>query len=332
MTDSQIVQILHDEFRKDPRFNRNQIAIKYNFNYQRLIKLACAEGLNKPLYRVNENFFEQISTENQAYWLGFLYADGCLTRNNGINLLLSSVDRDHLLQYKNTLQAENPIEDRVDGGKGNSKIRITSAKLFHDLKSLGCEPQKTFTLKFPNVSQVPRHLTRHFIRGYFDGDGSVWESKTHHGKYKQLQCSITSTTQMIDEITKVLYDNGLTNIEISNHPTSEGISILKIRRNNDVIKFYNYLYNGSSVFLPRKKQKFLNFKLTDIIPQVQIIRDVIARNFMSVQFSSLDIKNKTTFSLNTIQKILLSLNNSGFIIRVGNKKRLFFYVINKKST
>lgn len=29
-------------------------------------------------YYFNENFFEKINNELSAYWLGFLYADGCI--------------------------------------------------------------------------------------------------------------------------------------------------------------------------------------------------------------------------------------------------------------
>ena len=54
--------------------------------------------------------------------------------------------------------------------------------MFNDLIKQGCVPNKSLILTFPNKYQVPKNLINHFIRGYFDGDGSIYEySKTHAG-------------------------------------------------------------------------------------------------------------------------------------------------------
>lgn len=66
-------------------------------------------------------------------------------------------------------------------GKEYSRIQISSKTLTADLLKLGCTPRKSLTLKFPNDGIFKSNdLIRHFIRGYFDGDGSVFISMEKH--------------------------------------------------------------------------------------------------------------------------------------------------------
>ena len=59
------------------------------------------------------------------------------------------------------------------------QLSLRSKIICEDLKKLGCLQKKSKILVFPTESQVPKNLIHHFIRGYFDGDGSVWEGKRY---------------------------------------------------------------------------------------------------------------------------------------------------------
>ena len=132
------------------------------------------------------SFFKKIDTEEKAYFLGLLYADGC-TAEHSINLAISSRDVELLEKFKKAIKFTGPIEKiivMIDYGDKYGikptetvKIRLNSMELRQDVINLGCVPRKTFTLSFPSEKIVPRFLVRHFIRGYFDGDGCVYERK-----------------------------------------------------------------------------------------------------------------------------------------------------------
>ena len=128
--------------------------------------------VRKKKFKCNENFFEVIDTEEKAYWLGFLYADGCVQQKGNYyttKIDLATIDRNHIEKFKKSLDSNHNINDYKD----HSKIVIGSKKMFNDLNNKGCVPKKTLILEFPTIEQVPEHLVHHFIRGYFDGDGTI---------------------------------------------------------------------------------------------------------------------------------------------------------------
>lgn len=228
-------------------------------------------------YTYDRDFFKKIDTEEKAYWLGFLYADGCIAENS-VNLLLHQKDIDILEKFKKSIKFTGPIEIRNDkinyGDKygikisHTAKVRISSSELRSDLIKLGCIPRKTFILKFPDKNILPDKLVCHFIRGYFDGDGSVYERK-----YKRMDgnkrgfAQITSSNDMINSIRNILidkFDIKNESISVRDHPASRGISILMLCSIESMKIFRDILYNNASIFMDRKKIKFYDLNLDKI--------------------------------------------------------------------
>ncbi len=126
-------------------------------------------------YKVNEDFFKKW-TEEMAYTLGYMYADGSLEDAayiRGKYIRVSSVERNNIVKIKNWLGSEHTIVPQAPKTK-NSKIsyllRIGSHKLYDDLTKFGLHPNKSLTIQFPSI---PKKYLSHFVRGYFDGDGCV---------------------------------------------------------------------------------------------------------------------------------------------------------------
>lgn len=160
-------------------------------------------------YFCNPLPFESIKTKEAAYWLGFLYADGCLTKEGSVNLLLHSKDVAHLEKFRCFLESNSAIhvrqeKIRKDGEvirlQDTCKIRINNINLYFYLDRLGCTPKKTSTLTFPTKDQVPEIFLPDFIRGFFDGDGSVYYSNGGKRKYYKYAISFTSTEKFIKSL------------------------------------------------------------------------------------------------------------------------------------
>ena len=122
--------------------------------------------------KFNHNYFESIDSERKSYWLGFLMADGVVSdrAKRGalqLHVHLGTKDRDHLQKFHIDIESKNKIANC------SSSIRSfhSSDKMCEDLIRHGCTPRKSLTLKYPTT--VPIELTGHFVRGYFDGDGSA---------------------------------------------------------------------------------------------------------------------------------------------------------------
>lgn len=216
--------------------------------------------LNSRKYTHNEDFFETIDNEVNAYWLGFIYADGFIeskrkNSNQKFGLTLNSIDEEHLSKFKSHIKATNPIKYYTGSGYNPSgefsKILLTSQKTVDDLKRLGVKENKTMTLVFPDTLKVPTSLVRHFVRGYFDGDGTIYCYK--HKKYSHINyhVSFTGTKEMIDGIKRFL------NKEVvicSRH----NAFYINIGGNPQVKNILDMLYKDASVYLERKHNKFLD--------------------------------------------------------------------------
>lgn len=76
--------------------------------------------------------------------------------------------------------------------------------MVNDLEKLGCVSNKSLILKFPTKEQVPENLTSHFLRGYFDGDGSVFLSENSNGrtdvKYSRINVQLCGTFEFLDVV------------------------------------------------------------------------------------------------------------------------------------
>lgn len=149
-------------------------------------------------YHVNVNKFSKIDSEESAYWLGFLYADGCLSENSRIGVMLQIRDKNHLEKLKNFLEWDNQVKVRQNGQYTRCELVFRCKPMFQNLLELGCHPRKSKDLLFPNRVQVPDNFLIPFIRGYCDGDGSLGKLKKGNIYYPRL--SFCGTYSFIDEM------------------------------------------------------------------------------------------------------------------------------------
>lgn len=121
----------------------------------------------------NERCFERIETPAQAYWLGMLAADGWIVTHHqesvGVALALHPRDRDLLREYASFVGFHGEPR-RTRPGAELYQVKITSKLMASDLAAQGIVPRKSKVLRLPGIDQS---LMPHFVRGLFDGDGSV---------------------------------------------------------------------------------------------------------------------------------------------------------------
>ncbi len=204
---------------------------------------------SKSRYSLNERYFENIDNGTKAYWLGFIAADGCLTNTKGQRILfieLSRKDRNHLEKFKKEVGYGGPIYDlkRKSNNILSSKIQICSCLMVQDLVKHGIIPNKTNFLKKPDIDKKYYH---HWIRGIFDGDGSVSLSKDG-----TLRGEFFGTEKVLNFI--VSYIPGTDKVSKKNK--SKGY-YHSFGGNKLANKMYDYLYKNSEICLERKRNKFL---------------------------------------------------------------------------
>ncbi len=130
-------------------------------------------------YTLNEEFFDSIETEEQAYWLGFIAADGNITNSGGdysltVDLAIYDIAQLHLL--RKCLGSDAQISGPR---KGCMRARFHSKTLIRSLENLGIYPDKSKTIE---PWKGPHNLMMHYWRGLFDGDGCI-TNKCQRGKW-----------------------------------------------------------------------------------------------------------------------------------------------------
>lgn len=237
------------------------IAKEFGLNSQRFKKYLSKHypniKISKDFY-CNDNIFDKIDNEEKAYWLGFIFADGYISNspleNNKTNdytfeLALSIKDLDHLEKFKKFIK----FNKEISVNDVRCKIKISSKHLWEILNSYGCTPRKSLTLKFPNKNIFKDNsLIRHFIRGYFDGDGCITYQDNLH-KYPELL--ILGTKDFLVHISDY-FNISKNHIYNANKKSSQTYS-LNIYKKIDVFRISNLLYNKSLIYLTRKYIKYL---------------------------------------------------------------------------
>lgn len=202
-------------------------------------------------YNINENYFDNIDTQNKAYILGLLYSDGCNSSNdNNIILELQEKDKDILDKINIELCNDKPLYFKNLNKKNNNwqnsyGILITNKHMSEQLKELGMVPRKSLILKFPEW--LNEELIPHFLRGYIDGDGHIeWR--------KSKFINMASTLEFCQSVKDILFK--YLNIESSsiyNTANKESNTrILTIFKKENIKKFLDYIYNDAILYIQRK--------------------------------------------------------------------------------
>lgn len=125
-------------------------------------------------YSLDQTFFDVIDTEQKAYWLGFITADGCID-DNSLRFDLAAIDAGHLSKFTADIQSTQPVgfrnSKRYDEFHPQAYLYLNSERLVKALKALGVAERKSLDGK--PCEKVPPHLLPAYWRGLFDGDGSI---------------------------------------------------------------------------------------------------------------------------------------------------------------
>lgn len=196
---------------------------------------------------LNEDYFETIDTEHKAYWLGLLMADGNVANyNNRYCIRLTLKEEDHYLIEK--LKADINTDTNIYIDKYNrSTLRVWSKKMFNDLAKHGIVPNKTGKETIPET--VPTHLLHHFIRGFFDGDGTIFKRK-NRARHKGTIGFCCQNEQFIINLSKVFKDN--CNFVLNYHPHKNNVYEIKTESFRKCSSIVKYMYNNATIAMLRK--------------------------------------------------------------------------------
>ena len=243
-------------------FNVNEKTIKINAKKYGLTSKIGSQGARK--HKFNERYFENIDSEEKAYWLGFIAADGCVYKNKQsyrLQINLKGSDIDHLKKFQKAICSDYKItEKKVGKAQSNTcQLKINSTKMCNDLIKNNIIERKSIIFEPPILN---KNLMSHFIRGYFDGDGWITSYKRKDSNGYRNEVGIIGGKKALNYFIDFL-PKGFSKYEKYKDNKIIQISGSSIKT---ISETYNYLYENATIFLDRKKNVFENImsRLTEM--------------------------------------------------------------------
>jgi hypothetical protein len=232
------------------------------YKYMKLYNVPYIPHYNG-LYDCNESIF-QTDTEKSFYLAGFIAADGSLQKRKYSKILkitLSKKDASHLEKIKVLLDSNHPIKEYlvkpsklIKTAHKCVELQITSNQIFNDLARFNIMPNKTKTYTIPSWIFI-HPLANHYMRGYFDGDGTITACGLGNGRtIKQGSFSLIGTYKFIQVYQSILVNQNLVN---ENKITKcKNVWKISYSGNNIIHDIYWFFYGDATTYLERKKNKF----------------------------------------------------------------------------
>lgn len=195
--------VSHNIQRRSPSAARKIALEKGKLSYDIEDSEGQIRTLTHKKIEINEHFFSSWSSK-MAYVLGIIYTDGSLHRAR--RMIIGQKDPELLIKIKKLMDCNAELYFRpkkkyrdVVSGK-LYLLQINHGKIYDDLIKLGLSPDKSLTVQFPDIT--PKYV-RHFIRGCWDGDGTVYfEGRDGQIKAKFVSGSLAFIEGILAELEK----------------------------------------------------------------------------------------------------------------------------------
>lgn len=239
-----------------------------------------------PVYgKFNEKYFDSIDSQEKAYWLGFIVADGCVIwdeqgGNYSLSIGLQGGDIEHLRTLERDLEGTREMrEPRVDPRNGTVRLVWYSKYMAQSLINLGVTPRKSAN---ETVPAFPTNLARHFWRGVFDGDGCLAVQIKATSKLPEYRFSLAGSVAILEAFqTWAQAKVGMRPQKISFAANSQGVSktsVFYVSGNRQIAAILNLLYENSTRKLQRKHILYLH-----LIEQVAQTRGSYSHRYSKVE-------------------------------------------------
>lgn len=230
--------------------------------HPQVIKKYCITHNIEMIYKrknhnLNENYFEHIDTSEKAYFLGLIYTDGNVRvfneKSKQLRLSLQLRDQHIIEKLKEILQADcNLIYDKRPN-KEMVSIEISNCKIVDDLINHGVVPNKTYVST--SLPKVPENFEIDFLRGLFDGDGTLSYKENYNescvGFTNYSESVVKEFQQKIDSLIGKESSNKIHYNDDNGHRYT-----CHWRGRRQVLKILSVLYDNSVIFLQRKYDKY----------------------------------------------------------------------------
>lgn len=253
----------------EEKLSTTKIGKIMNCSYNKIYRILDEFGIKRVnngarKYHINEKYFDCIDTPNKAYVLGLMCADGCnYPPKQTAFISLQESDRELLEKIRNEMSSNQPLKitdqsNRHDNNYSYNNMctfNMYSKHICDSLTNLGIVKNKSLVLKFPDIKE---ELYPHLLRGYFDGDGSIYQQvKNEHNK--KITLTFTSTEQFCKKIKEIVETKLGIYCGIYDASCHNGITKVASLSGTSAIKLLNWMYKDADLYLQRKYDRYITY-------------------------------------------------------------------------
>ncbi len=213
---------------------------------------------HQPEYGGIGNYFANLDAEGALYWFGFLCADGHISAGKYIITLLGQKDKDHLELFKKSIEYTKPVKlfsrmstwkDRVPKLYHYASLAIGCVEMVRDLLGHGINLIKAGD--YTPLDKISDKYYHHFLRGFFDGDGSI--SVTKHYRWTWSMCG--EHRELLEYIMQRCPVVDRNNCIVQCNKPYKDIWRIVYQSHNMISAISKWMYRDAMIFLPRKKDR-----------------------------------------------------------------------------
>lgn len=236
-------------------YSPSQLSIKYNVSKATVLKILHRNNVlvtNKRLKNeeLKADYFKEINTEEKAYYLGFIFADGSISEY-GFSISINEKDSYLLDNFRKAINSKGVITTSIRGKSSMSRFVINGKKhkkFYDNLNKYGIVPNKTKNTFHLPYEKIPKKYWKDFLRGLIDGDG--WVIKTAENRYKigfvtQYETTAEDFVFMINEIIEEKWNNKILT------PKNK-YAVVQFQKYSIVKQIATVLYADNNICLSRK--------------------------------------------------------------------------------
>lgn len=237
------------------------LAKKYGVSTSKVCQIWREAGLKGKVnrtYYLNESYFENIDSDDKAYWVGFIAADGCLyqpkdNRQDILSISLAIKDKSHLEKFKKCIETKKPLSQGKHGKNNNFEhvsLQISSNKISKDLQKIGITPRKTYHVQWP---KIPEEFLPAYVRGYFDGDGCI-SHKIEQNNLHSVNVTMVGFVENMKNFQKYLLSKNIKSSIVFDKRKDRALDFcsLVLTNKKEKQKFLHLIYDNATIYLDRK--------------------------------------------------------------------------------
>lgn len=219
--------------------------------WMKKLEISSVGSQGARTHHYNHSYFKDINSEEKAYWLGFIMADGCVYEGSDkssyrLQINLQARDKNVLEKFQKAIGSSYKISEKTIGKTEVVQLKVNSTEICKDLMKLGVIPRKSIVCEFPILKE---ELKRHFMRGFFDGDGCITCNKG-----VKARVAIAGGQYSLNQMKEYFEANGIkSNIYDIKRSRAKSLEVV---RKESLCKIYELFYKDATIYLERKHDKF----------------------------------------------------------------------------